>query len=209
MELEEYLELMMEWQEERFQGYLEYCEECMLGVYQAWLQNGYKDNRKLTFEEFKSEYDTFRKLGQAQNVYYKACPEYDTCAEYQVVKEVDDYSDYFECQEMYTNNGQQVYVGPHCAEDGMTITLAVFSDENCYEYIGNGVDISKVMQVDWDIEEDVLKPYYNSAYGPTLEQLEYLNEENVCIPCRYAVRVVHTVVMNICNLFLTHELNTP
>eukprot|EP00581_Thalassiosira_minuscula_P034576 CAMPEP_0184447172 /NCGR_PEP_ID=MMETSP0740-20130409/3482_1 /TAXON_ID=385413 /ORGANISM="Thalassiosira miniscula, Strain CCMP1093" /LENGTH=695 /DNA_ID=CAMNT_0026816735 /DNA_START=63 /DNA_END=2150 /DNA_ORIENTATION=+ len=182
MEMEEFLNLMLEWQEERFEQYCMYCEECMFDVYEAWLENG-GDNRKLSLEEFKDS-EEHRKLG---NNYYNVCPEYDTCQQYQKVCQGgvnDGYSEYFECTEAEQgNNGQIAYIGPHCAEDGYTITLGLYSDEYCNEYIGNGADISNFLGEDWDPEEDALHSYYNSAYGTTLDQLNYINEDNLCIPC--------------------------
>lgn len=96
----------------------------------------------------------------------------------------DSYSEYFECTQVERNNGMIAYVGPHCAEDGMTITLGVFGDEYCNEYIGNGVNIANFIGEEVDYEEDMLRGYYNSAHGATLDQLKYINEDNVCIPCR-------------------------
>lgn len=193
MGMEEYLELMLEWQEERFEQYCVYCEACMYDVYEVWLENGGNVNRKLNFEEFKNS-DEHRNLGNDDDdddydheLYYDVCPEYDTCTEYQTVCQggvVDDYSDYFECTEVESNNGQVAYIGPHCSEDGFTISVAVYSDEYCNEYIGDRVEIANFIGMEIDDEEDLFHDYYNSAYGTTLNQLRYMNEDNVCIPCR-------------------------
>ena len=93
MEMEEYLAIMLEWQEERFQQYCMYCEECMFDVYEVWLQNDGQfnddDNRNLTeFNEFKEHqrnlgnYDDEYQGGQAIKNYYQVCPEFNTCTEY-------------------------------------------------------------------------------------------------------------------------------
>ena len=192
IEMKDFLEMMLQDQEERFEEYCEYCEECMWLVYQEWLENGDNmwdddNNRNLKYEEFKATVK-HRELNNKNSNYYKQCPEYDTCTEYQQTCKngiQDEYSDYFECTEVEKANGQVAYIGPHCAEDGIEITLGVYSDEYCNEYIGNGVDIANFLGE--ELEEDALKSYYNSAYGPTLEQLKYVNEDNVCIPCRKAV----------------------
>jgi len=173
LEVKEYLEIMLEWQEHRYEEYEEYCETCMYKVYQQWLKNG--GDRRLAYEEFKSS-EEHRNLGG----YYGACPEYDTCAQYQKIKFVDNWSGYFECTEVQKSNGQVAYVGPHCANDGFTISLGVYSDENCYEYIGNGIDISSF---GISVGDDALKSYYNSAVGATFAQLKYVEEDTVCIPC--------------------------
>ena len=188
IELKDYLELMMEWQESRFEMYEEYCETCMDNVYQQYMNEwGRKLENPLTFEEFKNS-DEHRKLNNDDDDYYDnyygACPEFDTCQYYLKIDYVDEYSQWFECTEVERNN-QVAYVGPHCAEDGFEITLGVYSDEDCNEYIGNGVDVQN--WIGEEMEEDALRTYYNSAYGPTLEQLQYVNEDQVCIPCNQAV----------------------
>ena len=177
LEVKEYLGIMLEWQEHRYEEYETYCETCMYKVYQKWLQNG--GQRRLSFEEFKST-EEHRNLGG----YYGVCPEYDTCAQYQKIKFKDNWSSYFECTEVQKSNGQTAYVGPHCASDGFTITLGVYSDENCYDYIGDGISISSF---GLNVEDDALKSYYNSAMGATFEQLKYVEEDTVCIPCNSEV----------------------
>mmetsp|Transcript_11153 Transcript_11153/g.23711 ORF Transcript_11153/g.23711 Transcript_11153/m.23711 type:complete len:703 (+) Transcript_11153:199-2307(+) len=193
MEMDQYLSVMLEWQEERFEQYCEYCRDCMWDVYLTWLENGGDNSRKLTFEEFKNS-EEHRNLGnddddEIDEDYYKVCPEYDTCSEYQFMCNngfEDDYSEYFECTEVESKNGNVAYIGPHCSEDGFTISLGVYSDEYCNEYIGDGVDIANFIGEEIDYEEDLFHDYYNSVYGSTLNQLQYINEDNVCIPCRKA-----------------------
>eukprot|EP00579_Thalassiosira_antarctica_P023689 CAMPEP_0201985950 /NCGR_PEP_ID=MMETSP0904-20121228/88833_1 /ASSEMBLY_ACC=CAM_ASM_000553 /TAXON_ID=420261 /ORGANISM="Thalassiosira antarctica, Strain CCMP982" /LENGTH=58 /DNA_ID=CAMNT_0048539767 /DNA_START=103 /DNA_END=276 /DNA_ORIENTATION=+ len=58
---------------------------------------------------------------------------------------------------MESSNGQVAYIGPHCAEDGFSVTLGIYADENCDEYIGNGVDIANYIGEEIDVEEDALK----------------------------------------------------
>ena len=195
VELDDYLQMMVEFQEERFETYCTYCEECMYKVYQVWLKSG---GRKLSFEEFKNS-DEHKQMerelggdvngGQANGKYYNACPEYDTCNAYKNTcgNDIDDHlTQYFECTEVQKNNGVVAYVGPHCAKDGFTVTLGVFSDEDCNVYIGNSVDIGNFIGEELDVEEDALKSWYNSANGP-LDMLEFSNEDDVCIPCRNGV----------------------
>lgn len=205
--MQDYLEIMLEWQEERYNTYLNYCEDCMYKVYQQWLKNGGNRDRKLmTYDDFKAsdEHRQLRKLSEDHRElggYYGACPEYDTCSEYQKMGGMDDdYSDYFECTEVQRNNGQVAYIGPHCAEDKYTITLGLYGDQYCNEYIGNGVDISSFLQEEWDVEEDMLKKYYNSAYG-SLEELKMINEENVCIPCNNEVSSWSSILVTSFSLF--------
>lgn len=200
VELTDYLQMMLEFQEERFETYCTYCDSCMYKVYQVWLKNG-GNNRQLSYDEFKSSDERQhmeRELGgdvyggQAYGKYYNVCPEYDTCTEYKNMcgNDIDEHlTQYFTCTEVTKNNGVSAYVGPHCAKDGFTVTLGVFSDENCYEYIGNSVDIGNFIGEEMDIESDALKAWYNSANGP-LDMLQFSNEDDVCIPCRNGVSTI-------------------
>ena len=186
VELEDYLELMMDYDEVRFEMYEEYCTECMQLVYKQWMNQWarHRKGRKLSFDEFVNS-EEHRRLEWDESDEYDACPEYDTCKYYKNVEYTDEYSQWFGCTEVEKNNGQVAYVSPHCAEDGRTITLGVYSDEKCYTYIGAGVDVSNF--IGEELEEDALKSYYNSAFGATLDQLEYVNEDQVCITCKRQV----------------------
>merc|ERR1712086_108401 len=173
-----------EYQMERFENYCEYCETCMYNVYQVWLENGgfQDDDDVAAGDDAKANDDGINP------VFYEVCPEYNTCSSYKSLceEEVEEsFTQYFECTQAVSSSGQVGYVGPHCAEDGFTVTLGVYSDEFCNQYIGNGVDISNFIGMEIDAEDDELKPWYNSANG-ALEVLKYSNEENVCIPCNKA-----------------------
>ena len=174
IELEDYLAIMQEYHEERFQAMCEYCDDCMEAVYKKWMQS---QRRDLSNESEESLRESFRELGERELGidYYGICPEWDVCSQDVCGGGMEDeYSDYFECTEVERNNGMVAYVGPHCAEDGMTVTLGVYADEYCNEYIGYGVNIRNY--IGEDLDEDALQEYYN----PIEEQ---------CIPCRSSVRL--------------------
>lgn len=59
---------------------------------------------------------------------------------------------FLECSEYINEYGQQYYVGPHCGSDHYTISLGVFSDENCVDYVGETVSLSKVLGYGYDDE---------------------------------------------------------
>ena len=161
-----------EYHSERFEMYCETCEECMYDVYEQWLQQGGQNgyNRKLkdkTDPSWKAELesDEFQKAHRdLEYDRYKTCPEYDTCRYYQNVCETDvdeSLSQYFECTEVQRSNGNVAYIGPHCSANGITITLGVFADEDCNEYIGNGVKIENFLG--YQLEGDELAPYVTGS----------------------------------------------
>lgn len=117
---------MQEAVQTRFEEYCTYCEKCMYNEYQNWAQN--QDGRTL-FAQSDEEWrhlEFERQLG--------GCAQYDTCRYYANTCKNgldDSVTDYFQC----TSSGDY-YVGPHCAEDGMSITLGAYSDANCDVYAG-------------------------------------------------------------------------
>jgi hypothetical protein len=65
-----------------------------------------------------------------------------------------DINDFLECTQYTNEYGQMYYIGPHCASDHYTISLGVFSDENCLTFIGETVSIAKVLG--WGQNEQTL-----------------------------------------------------
>jgi len=59
---------------------------------------------------------------------------------------------FLDCTEYTNQYGQQYYVGPHCGSDHYTISLGIFSDENCVNFIGETVSLSKVLGYGYDDE---------------------------------------------------------
>jgi hypothetical protein len=80
-----------------------------------------------------------------------------------------DMNDFLECTQYQNAYGQMYYIGPHCASDHYTISLGVFSDENCLNFIGETVSVAKVLG--WGQNEQTL-----------------FNLPHDCISCDGAVR---------------------
>lgn len=59
---------------------------------------------------------------------------------------------FLDCTEYVNQYGQQYYVGPHCGSDHYTISLGVFTDENCVNFAGETVSLSKVLGYGYDDE---------------------------------------------------------
>jgi hypothetical protein len=180
----------------------------MYDVYQVWMKNGYgqrhlKERSDLSFlDDLESEdfQKAHRELGYNK---YAACPEYDICHSYSKTCQAgldNSIEEYFECTQVQKSNGQTAYVGPHCAADGTSVTLGVYSDEYCSEYIGNGVSIASFLG--YELEGDELSPYINGNLMDVLPENDVLNSQasaatifaddmsqyyrpanSVCIPC--------------------------
>jgi len=64
-----------------------------------------------------------------------------------------DVSQFLECAPFEAQNGNQYYLGPHCGSDHYTISLGVFTDENCLEYVGEDILLSKVLGYQYSDED--------------------------------------------------------
>jgi hypothetical protein len=82
--------------------------------------------------------------------YYKYCSEW-----YGDQDEVN-VSDFLECVQFDSEDGQEYYIGPHCGSDHYTISLGVFSDENCLNYAGETMSLASLLGYQYK-DEDLFK----------------------------------------------------
>lgn len=66
-----------------------------------------------------------------------------------------DIRNYVTC-EAFENEYGRYYIGPHCGSDHYTVSLGVFSDENCVDYIGDTVSLKTVLGYQYK-DEDLFK----------------------------------------------------
>ena len=176
--LVDYLEIMTESVYNRFDEYCTYCENCMYGEYQNWAQN--QDGRDLfeIHEDGWKHLEFERQLG--------GCADYDKCRYYANAchNGLDDtVTNYFQCQ-----SSGDYYVGPHCAEDGHSITLGAYTDENCDIYAG---DVYKLTgdTVDQEAVDIWMSGNMNALMPEGYQELVYEESggwETMCIPCSEA-----------------------
>jgi hypothetical protein len=69
-----------------------------------------------------------------------------------------DLSSYVECTEYTNAYGQMYWIAPHCASNHFTISLGVFSDNECSNYIGHDVSLSTVLGYEVDSSEFMYFP---------------------------------------------------
>ena len=184
-----YLQLMGEFEDTQFEMYCGYCERYMENMYQQWVKNG--GNRHLEFEDFKNDQEEVeRMLGghtydaewYSCSVYAKACN-----AGFQ-----DDYGDFLQCSEVQKDNGMVAYTQATCAENGESITIGLYSDDEC------SVDITSQTNIaNWigeAVEDDTMAHYYKHINSGLAELIETyggttsVDPESVCLPCAVEVR---------------------
>lgn len=197
---------MLEYHQDRFEVYCEYCDNCMYQVYQNWLKsNGRNLEAKSIDEDWQVDLDRHLSTAEQRELgnVYGTCPEYDTCKYYQKIcgHDLDDsLTQYFECTEVERNNGMIAYIGPHCGQDGKTVTLGLYSDENCNEYIGNSFNINNFLgytledgaldgYVTGSLARDIIPDDYFEQYWSEDLQAYYNPQEQMCIPCAASLQI--------------------
>ena len=122
--------------DDQFGGYQQCQDGSMCDACQAANQKNYQTCDDYTCKDY---YTFCSELFGEQNKYYYFDP-----------------LDYLECQEYQNDYGKVYYIGPHCGSDHFTISLGVFSDENCLNYIGQDISVSTVLGFHYN-DDDLFK----------------------------------------------------
>lgn len=141
IEMEMYLEIMSEYHHQKYLEYCATCIECMNPpddldddyVYQVYnnTDDAYIDESNETVS-WSAENDC---------EYYSACLNYkQACKTYNTNGDDSVYNNLLGCTQFVVGNDVG-YLGPHCGEDGMSITMGIYKDDECTEYAGNQVDL--------------------------------------------------------------------
>jgi hypothetical protein len=86
--------------------------------------------------------------------------------------DTDDPNDYKE------GEGIMFYIGPHCGNNGYSLTLGVFSDENCNNYIGDQVSVSQVLGFRFDDNDEIFQLPEECLSCDGMEDTLKYNQEN-------------------------------
>lgn len=179
-----YLSIMAEYEDTQFEMYCDYCDTYMQKQYTKWVQNQ-NGGRRLEFEDFMNDSVVERMLGGQMascKVYYQPCNNggFD-----------DDYEDYLTCNEVDKNNGAVAYTQATCAEDGQTMTIGIYSDEECTVDISSQVNIAN--WIGEEIDDEAMEHYYkktNSALAGLIESYggtTSVDPNSVCLKCKASV----------------------
>jgi hypothetical protein len=167
--MEDYLAYMQEYHYARYAEYCTTCDECMTGG---------NNRRRLADDDAAAgddaagddaaANDDAANDAAAQCAYASACSNYkDACKSYNG-DDGSGFADYFQCAKFNIGN-QVVYLGPHCASDGKSITIGIYNDESCSQYKGAISDMEAYVGLD----QSTLLFYYPES----------------CISCNASVRI--------------------
>ena len=137
IEMEMYLEVMSQY---HYQKFLEYCSTCVACMNRPDDDTLYTEYNATTNETT----DTWTAAGDCQ--YYDACRNYNqACKSYEANTDDNAFSSVVGCSKF--ESGDDVYFrGPNCGSNGKNITMALFKDNECTQYIDSsaakGYDLS-------------------------------------------------------------------
>jgi hypothetical protein len=102
------------------------------------------------------------------------CQYEDQCANYEEVCQYHhyhgaDYENFMECTEYALNDDQVVYLGPHCSNDGHSITIGLFEDQYCSSYLGDVGTFEEI--AGFNINENSLAFFYSPTCIPCAEKV--------------------------------------
>lgn len=155
IELEDYLAIVSQYRYAQYAEYCATCEDCMTG--------GGGNNRRRLADDDAANDDAANDDAAAgddavnddaaaeeyQCQYADACANYqDACVDYSDDEEL--FEDYFQCAQLQDDNGNVMYLGPHCMSDSASITIGLFQDEYCTEYVGNIADMEETTGLAFD-----------------------------------------------------------
>lgn len=168
VQMEDYLNIMADYHYDRFQTYCETCTDCMeadavaygndadaYGDDGAGDDGAYGDDnnrRRLADDDGYADGDDAGDdagdNAEYQCQYSKACKNYKSACQYYEDLQADEHEEFFECTAVQ-NNDDVVYLGPHCNSDGSTISIGVYADAYCTQYIGEKVDVEDYTGMDF------------------------------------------------------------
>jgi len=132
------------------------CDEYVCKDYYTYCSELYEPNyKKMYNDDYQQQQnnDDYQYYGQQQYQYRNNNGGYEYYDyDYAEQTEQNELYKFLECTEYINEYDQQYFVGPHCASDHYTISLGVFADENCVEYLGETISLSKVLGYGYDEE---------------------------------------------------------
>lgn len=184
IDMADYLDAVSEFYQEKSARYCEYCAPC----YQA-------ERRRLDDADGADGADGADVDGAdadgADNA--DAADDAETCDESVcadsssicVKAEGEDYldvHDFFDCAAIEGDDNVEYFLAPHCSSDAFTVTLGVYTDEQCSTAVS---DVSLSSVLGYDIDTSVLSTYFPKECTSCLESVSFLLQAIIIILCGF------------------------
>jgi hypothetical protein len=148
IEMEMYLEIMSQYHRQKYLDYCATCIECMNPPNDDALYTVFNSTTNETIY-------TWTQSGNCE--YYNACRNYNqACKNYNPDTDDSAHAEILGCT-AFALGSDVVYLGPHCASDGKSITMGLYKDSSCTEYVGNEASSGYSTGVD----DTLLQFFYN------------------------------------------------
>jgi hypothetical protein len=145
IDLETYLVTMATYHYARYDEYCATCISCMTGA-NRWLEDASNATDDAT--NATDAADSGNAIDTLTCDYDDACQNYKSACSF-YGKSTTQYEDYFTCTQFNVGNNAG-YLGPHCASDGQTISIGIYDDEDCTDYVGDIVDLEQFTGMTFD-----------------------------------------------------------
>jgi hypothetical protein len=133
----------------------QFCDECEYQTDQQFDpcdEYVCKDYYTYCSDLYEPGYKQMYNGGQAQNNNDDGNGNQNSNYNYQQQQQDNQLYQFLSCTEYTNEYGITSYVGPHCGSDHYTISLGVFTDENCVNFANQYVSLSKVLGYGYDDE---------------------------------------------------------
>lgn len=83
-----------------------------------------------------------------------------------------DVREFLGCIAVEDDNGNDYYLSPHCSNDGFSVKMGVFSDEDCMNYVGDEISVYDILG--FDLDSAGFQGYFPRDCTSCLEAVSYI-----------------------------------
>lgn len=168
--LEDYLESFAQYTNEKLEDFCDYCRPCIEADEEAAAaDDDGNGGRRLNDAQEEEE---------GEQCDEEICEDYSMCVEEEPAdddaaeeEEEVNMEEFFDCVRVEygddDGNDEEYFLGPHCGSDGYTVSIGVYSDEECNTYIGDDMSVEDV--AGFSIDTDELSSYFPKECVSCLE----------------------------------------
>lgn len=183
--MEDYLSAMARYHYVRYQSYCETCEECMNPEADNAANDDYGKNQGNRFLKKNNNDDATKRsnVTAGNETDYSYCEYYQVCFNYKdackyYTSNAQQYETFFSCTaNPYGNN--KGYLGPHCRNDGYTIGIGLYLDNECGDYIGDLASIEKYTGITFNDTE--LELYTSKSCMSCKDTVRVFRQQTKCV----------------------------
>jgi len=154
IQLDDYIATVSEYYEAKYQSYCAYCQPCYANG-QAQDDDARMLNDAADDDAAAAGDDAVEEGDDAVEEEEDVCDE-ERCSDsfekcyYDDDNVRIDVREFLGCVAVEDANGDEYYLSPYCQSDGFSVTLGVFSDDACMNYVGDDISVYDILGFDID-----------------------------------------------------------